>query len=780
MLNNARRFYEFGPFRVDPHQRRLLRQNQPVPLQPKAFDILLVLVENSHKVVLKDDLMKTVWPDTFVEESNLSQHIFVLRKTLGDAVEERRYIVTVPGRGYRFAQTVRAVAVEEEEKQEEQEEQIVVARRSLARVVIERDRKKDQRFWLAAGALVVATLVAAGLFWRSQRKPKLTEKDTVVLADFDNKTGDPVFDGTLRQGLSAQLAQSPFLNLLSDSGVAHTLSLMGRPKDAPLKAELGREVCQRTQSAAVLDGTIAQIGVRYLLTLKAVNCSTGELLASTAAEASDKNHVLAALGKIASETRSKLGESLASVEKYDVRPEEVTTPSLEALRAYDLAHQALSANRAVESVPLYKRAISLDPNFAMAYLGLGVDYFNLDETDQAAENVHKAYQLRDRVSQREKLGIEGIYYAVVERNFEAARNSYLLERQIYPRAWATLANLGVSYGYLGDYDRALASTQKALESAPGNLQQLTNVMMEYTHSNRLQEAEATAREAQSHNLDGPFLHACLYQVEFLKHDTAGMEREAAQVVGKAGFDDLIFYYESDTAAYGGQFVKARELTRRAADSASRSGEKETTAEYESEAAVREALVGNPALAKSQARNALALSSGRDVVAIAVIALAMAGDSLGTQLSDDLGKRFPDDTALKYSLLPSERAAAALLTGDSVRALTALAGTPYELGQTVQQVTFVLYPAYLRGEAYLAARQGAAAAAEFRKIVDHPGLVQNEPIGALAHLGLGRAYAMSHHATEAKTEYQNFLLIWKDADPDIPILKEAKAEYAKLQ
>ena len=777
MVNKARQFYEFGPFRMDLDHRLLLRQNQPVPLQPKAFDILLVLVENSEKVVLKDDLMKTVWPDTFVEESNLSQHIFVLRRTLGDAVEEKRYIATVPGRGYRFTQTVQTLPVEEEERKEDKEEQIVVASHSLAKVTMD----KRSGLWLFALAAVVAAIaVAIGLYWRVQRKPKLTEKDAIVVADFDNTTGDSVFDGALRQGLSAQLAQSPFLNLLSDSRVANTLSLMGQPKDAPFKAELGREVCQRTQSAAVLDGTITQIGSHYLLTLKAVNCSTGELLSSTSAEASDKNHVLDALGRIASETRSKLGETLASVKKYDVLPQNVTTPSLEALRVYALARQAMYSNRANEAVPLYKEAIRLDPNFAAAYLGLGVTYFNLDETSAAADNVRKAFELRGRVSEREKLAIEMIYEPVVTRNFEAARQSTLLFAQVYPRDQSAFSNLSDIYTYLGDYDNSLAYSQKALELAPGNLQNYTNLIMDYTHSNRLDQAEAIAREAQSHNLDGPFLHACLYQVEFLKHDAAAMEREAEQVVGKAGFDDLIFYYESDTAVYGGQLVKARELTQRAAESASRSGEKETTAEYEGEAAVREALVGNSALAKSQARNALALSTGRDVTAIAGIALAMAGDFLGTRLGDDLSKHFPEDTALKYNLLPSVRAAAALHNGDSAKALAALATTPYELGQTVQQVTFVLYPAYLRGEAYLAARQGKAAAAEFQKVIDHPGLVQNESIGALANLQLGRAYALQGDTTMARAAYQDFLTLWKDADPDIPILKQAKAEYAKLQ
>jgi tetratricopeptide (TPR) repeat protein len=460
----------------------------------------------------------------------------------------------------------------------------------------------------------------------------------------------------------------------------------------------------------------------------------------------------------------------------------VTTSSLEALQVYVLARQALGSNRAAESVSLYKRAISLDPNFAMAYLGLGVNYFNLDETSQATANVQKAYELRERVSQREKLGIEMLYDAVVTRNFEAARKSGVLTTQIYPREWAAFTNLGAIYGYLGDYDNGLASSQKAAQIAPGVLQNYTNLIIAYTHSGRLQEAESAALDARSHKLDSPFVNACLYQVDFLKHDSAAMEREAAQVVGKPGFEDLIYYYESDVAAYGGQFVKARELTRHAADSALRAGQKETAAEYEAESAVREGLVDNLVLAKRQAQDAQALSNGRDVTAISALALAMAGDSTDSnRMAEDLGKLFPEETPMVYNLLPTIRAATALRNGDAQKALATLTtSAPYELGQTTQQTTFVLYPVYLRGEAYLAAKQGAAAATEFQKILDHPGLVQNEPIGALAHLQIGRAYAMSGDTARAKTAYQNFLSLWKDADPDILIVKQAKSEYAKLQ
>lgn len=373
MAKPVKQLLEFGPFRIDSEQRLLLRDQQPVPLSPKAFDLLLALTEHGGRVVLKDDLMKMLWPDTFVEESNLGQHVFQLRKALGERPQDHNYIITVPGRGYRFAPQVRAVAEQEEA------DQIVMASRSLARVVIERQGKRDRRLWLAVGAVLTALLIALGVYWRLQRTAKLTERDTIVLADFDNKTGDPVFDGTLRQGLSAQLEQSPFLNLLSDQRTRQTLALMAKPTDARLTHELAREVCQRTASTAVLDGSIAQIGANYLLTLKAINCSTGESLASAATEASDKNHVLDALGKMASDTRGRLGESLASVQKYDVAPENVTTPSLDALKAYNLAHQAQVSNQAAESVPLYERASNLDPNFAMAYLGLGISDFNLGE-----------------------------------------------------------------------------------------------------------------------------------------------------------------------------------------------------------------------------------------------------------------------------------------------------------------------------------------------------------------------------------------------------------------
>jgi eukaryotic-like serine/threonine-protein kinase len=790
MDESLKHLLEFGPFRIDLEQRLLLRGELPIPLSPKAFDLLLVLTQRDGQVVVKDDLMKLLWPDTFVEESNLAQHIFQLRKALGERAQDSSYIVTVPGRGYRFAQKVRSIpaTVPIPEAALEKEEDFIVRSHSRSRMVIEESsalvRMTPAGSWnkaiVAAALAIVAT--AALAYFLTHRAPKLTTKNTVVLADFANRTGDRVFDGTLQQGLLAQLQQSPFLNLLPDQSVAQTLALMTKPKAAQLTPEVAREVCQRTGSSAVLDGSIAQIGARYLLTLNATNCSTAGALSSAVAQAADKNHVLDALGKIASETRRKLGESLASVQKYDVAPESVTTPSLEALQAYSLGRRAEGLNRSAEAVSLYQRALSLDPNFATAYVGLGVDYFNHDESSQAADSIRKAFQLRERVSERERLAIETLYYALVLGDCEAARKSLVLATRVYPRQSSGFTNLGAMEACLGHYDQSLAAHLEAMKLTPGAAKSYSNLFVAYLFLNRLDEAKAIAREAESRKLGSSFLDDNLYLVEFLNHDDGGMQREAAEAMKKSDSDDLILSFESDTAAYGGHFAQARELTRRAEEAASRGGHKGTVPAYEAEAAVREALVGNLDLAKRRAQDALAPSEGPAVETLSAEVLAMAGASADVaRLVDDLNQRYPENTPVQYNSLPVIRASAALERGEPENAIKALAAaTPYELGQTGQEVSLVLYPIYLRGEAFLAAKQGAAAAAEFQKIVDHPGLVQNELIGALAHLQLGRANVLLHDSTRAKMEYQSFLTLWRTADPDIPILKQAKVEYSKLQ
>jgi eukaryotic-like serine/threonine-protein kinase len=783
MTNEDNGLYEFGPFRLDAAQRLLLRDDCPIPLQPKAFDTLLVLVRNSEKLVLKDELLNAVWANTFVQEANLTQNIFVLRKALGDNDGGRRYIITVPGRGYRFVERVRIVPeAEPTTPAQEESHSPVMAEPAAAPPQPFPQPRRFRAAWL--GVPVAALLVALAIFayQHFHRRPGLTDKDTIVLADFANTTGDPVFDGTLRQGLSIQLEQSPFLNLLSDQRIEQTLMLMARPKDARLTAALAREVCQRTSSAAVLSGFIAQVGTRYLLTLYAVNCSNGDQLASAQAQASDKNQVLDALGRLTTEIRPKLGESLASVQKLDTPLEDVTTPSLQALQVFSLGQRSLTSGHPSEAIGFYERALGFDPNFAMAYVGLGVLYFNDDETSRAEESLRKAYQFRERVSQREKLGIELVYDAVVTRNFEAARASELLFTQIYPRESKGFTNLTTFDNYLGYYDEGLAAAQQALTLNPASVQTYSNLILDYMYTNRQSEAAAIAKQANARNLDSPYLHGNLYLVDFVVHDTAGMEREAAAALSKGASEDLILSYQSDTAAYNGQFALARQLTRRAAGSALHANKKETAAAYEAEAAVREALVGNLPLATQQANDALKLSNGRNVTAMVAISFALAGDpDRATRLANELGKRFPEDTVLRYNLTPAIRAAVALRHGEPGNAIESLTPSlPYETGQTSQDVAFALYPIYLRGEAYLEGKQGAAAAAEFQKILDHPGLVQNELIGALASAELARAHGMANDTAKAKTTYSDFLAMWKGADPDLPILKRVRIEYEKTR
>jgi serine/threonine protein kinase/tetratricopeptide (TPR) repeat protein len=632
---------------------------------------------------------------------------------------------------------------------------------------------KPRLRWMVSAALIAIAVLGAAYFFL-HRPPKLTDKDTIVVTDFTNTTGDPVFDGTLRQGLSAQLEQSPFLKLLSNQRISETLALMTKPKDSHVTQELGREVCQRTASAATIEGSISVFGSQYVLGLNAVNCGNGDILAQEQVTANGKEQVLKALGEAATKLRQRLGESLASVQKYDVPPQNVTTPSLEALQAYTRGQQAASFTAAI---PFLQRAISLDPNFAMAHLRLGSNYFDLLETARAAESARRAYELRERTSELEKLSISSYYELFVTGDLEAARRANELWAQTYPRDAEPRSFLCVIYGYLGEYEKTLTATQESLRLDPTNGYDIGNLAYVYLFLNRLDEAKATAEKAPARDFDVPLLHRAIYGVAFLQRNSAGMEHEAIVVKGKPGLEDLVLDEQSNTAAYSGEFSKARDLSRQASDSAQRADEKETAAGYKAEAALHEALVGNMDLAQQQARTALAQTDSLEVEAMSAIAFGLAGaPAQATRLASDLGKRFPENTIAEFQYLPMIRAVILLRRNAADKAVEELeAAAPYELGTALP-----LYPAYLRGGAYLAAKKGAAAGVEFQKILAHPSVVLNDSIGALAHLGLGRSYAMTGDNAKAKTAYGDFLALWKDADPDLPILKAAKAEYAQLK
>ncbi len=642
----------------------------------------------------------------------------------------------------------------------------------------------SRRRWLTATAVALISLVAGGLFWiRSHKTPaKFTDKDSIVLADFDNNSGDPVFDDTLKQGLSIQVEQSPFLSLVSDRRVNATLKLMGRAAGDQLTVEVAREVCLRTASTAMLSGSIARLGSQYVIGLQVVGCNTGDMLAAAQEQAANKEGVLKALDAAAISLRGKLGESLSSVEKYATPLAQATTPSLEALRAYSLAQKTRSAKGETASLPFFKRAVELDPNFAMAYRTMAVVYGNLGESARAAENARKAYPLRESVSERERFSIEASYYTYATGELEKAAQSYENWQQIYPRDIVPYVNLGFIYAFLGNWEKAVAEGREALLLEPNDEANYGNLGYAYASLNRLDEAEAVYQQAEEHKLEGESLLANRYQLAFLKGDATQMTQIVASAMGKLGTEDLLLAIQADTEAWYGKFRNARELTRRAIDSARHNDAKETAATYQALAALSEVESGNREEARADADAALKLAADLDVREMAALALAQAGDTPSAErMATELDKTFPLDTMVQRYWLPTIRGAVALQHRDPNRAVELLkAAVPIELS-----IDGPLGPVYVRGEAYLMLRKGGAAAGEFRKFIDHYGLIASFPGAAIARLGVARAYALDAAANpiardKARTAYQDFLTLWKDADPDVPVYKQAKAEYAKLQ
>jgi len=639
---------------------------------------------------------------------------------------------------------------------------------------------------IGVGMTVALVLAVSGWLLFSRKAHALTDKDTIVIADFTNTTGDSVFDDTLRQGLAVQLEQSPFLNLVSDQRIRQMLALMSQPADTRLSPELARQVCERNGSAAVLEGSISSLGSQYVLGLRATNCHTGRLLAEDLVQAQRKEDVLNSLSKIATKFRTQVGESLATIEKHDTPLEDATTSSLEALKAYSRAWQLTASGGSEPAVPFLKRAVEIDPKFAMAYASLALMYGSTGESTLATENIRKAYELRDRASDKERFFITAYYDGRGTGNQEKAQQTCEAWAQTYPRESLPHSFLaGFVDLVLGKYDMAVQEARKTIELEPdigvGYLQLGENSI----HVNRLEDAEEALRRADQRKIELPLLSLVRYDLAFLKRDNAGMQREVAAAQGKPGTDDWISDHQAFALAYTGHMQEARKWSQRASNLAQQAAHRERAALFETRAALWEAFFGNMSMAKKTAMAALALAKNREVKFGAALVLAMSGDaSQGQSLTNDLEKNFPEDTSVRFYYLPAIRASLALNHGDPSKAIELLqVAVPYELGMP-RSATFAyfgsLYPVYVRGRTYLAARQGAEAAREFQKIVDHRGIVIGDAFGVLAHLGLARAYALTGDTARARAKYQDFLALWKEADPDIPVLKQAKAEYAGLQ
>jgi DNA-binding winged helix-turn-helix (wHTH) protein/tetratricopeptide (TPR) repeat protein len=750
-----RQLYQFGVFRVDPEKELLLRADENVPIPPKAFQILLVLIRNNKQVVTKDDLMKTIWPDTFVEEANLSRNIFLLRKALGESPQDHQYIVTVPGRGYRFAEDVQLVP--------DRELNVVAASHSRIEVEVEANRP---RLWIAAAAVLLVMLAAGAWKLIVHRAPALTEKDTVVLADFTNSTGDPVFDGTLRQGLAVQLEQSPFLSLISDERIQQTLRLMDKAADARLTPDMAREICERTGSAAALEGSIASLGTEYVLGLKAVNCRSGETLDEEQVQTARKEDVLNALTMIASNFRSRIGESLSTIHAHDIPLQQATTSSLDALQSYTEGLAIMGQGHFRAAIPLFERAIAIDPNFAMAYYLRGVAYEQAGDMERSAEDAKRAFSLVDRISETERTDITAYYYRFTGE-LDKEIDAWLLSARNYPRNWGPHNELSLTYIDMGQFEQGLKEGQESARLEPHVEPPWRRQLDALMCLDRLPEAEQVAAKVRELGIDGSRIHQRLLELAYLQGDQPSIAREIQWFSGRPE-EYLSVGLQAAYLNMQGQRRESSEEYRRAADMARRQGLQYVADDFEEADARADALAGNCLSTRRLRRPALAL--------------AMCGEiGEAEKLAAETSKLFPNGTIWNAVQLPEIEAMIALRRDEPGKSIEVLASaSPYERA----------YPdaVYVRGLAYLQLERGAEAVAEFRKIADHEGASWGATwvhpywgqYYALSYLGMARGYALAGDGTQAKNAYQKFFALWRTADPDLPVLRQARADAPKLR
>jgi eukaryotic-like serine/threonine-protein kinase len=792
MATEPRILYEFGPFRMDPDRQVLLRENEPVPVTSKAFETLLALVRRSREVVSKEELLKEVWPDSFVEESNLSQSIFLLRKALGDTPENRQYIVTLPGRGYRFAAPVRMVT--------EQGETLVAQARTRTQIVIEETEvapgevrkllpiplKPGRKFLLPVGAVVLLLVLGAFFLLRPRRPANLGEKASILVGNFINTTGDPVFDDSLRQGLKVQLEQSPSLSLVSEDRIRQTLSLMGQSPDGRLTGQIAREVCERVGSSAVLEGSIKPLGSEYVLDLRSVDCRTGEKIDDEQAQVARKEDTLDAVTRMARGFRARAGESAAALAKYDTPLAEATTPSLEALKAYSLGWKIGGWQGSEPAIPFFQRAVEIDPSFAMAYASLGLMYGASGSSQLGTENVTRGYELRDRASDKERFFITAYYFGRATGNQEKAQQICNEWARTYPRESMPHSFLaGFVDPVLANYKGAVEEARKTIELDPDGATGYALLADDSMYLNDFQGAENAVHMAAERGTDQMGMARPRFELAYAKGDAAAMRREVEFAQAHPEMQDRVLDRQAFAEASEGRLKNAITLSRHAVALALHGGKREQAALFETRTALWEAFFGNLQEARRDAIAALALATNREVEYGAAVALALAGDATRAEkLANDLEKNFPGDTSVRFNYLPVIRAVTALKGDAPAKAIDQLqASAPYEMGspRSSQADSFgSLYPVFFRGEALLAARKGGEAANEFQKILSHRGIMIGDPVFVLTHVGLARAYALSGESSKARAQYEEFFAVWKNADPDCPVLKRAKAEFGNLR
>lgn len=784
--------FTFGPYRLRARERVLEQNGAPVAIPAKTLELLCVLVKNAGQLVEKRTLMDEVWPGTFVDDSNLAFQISTLRKLFDESATSPKYITTVPKRGYRF------IAEISEESDS-----------SPARDALEPPRPPVKQPSIAPPANAVAAIPSVRSFnwsklgiasaiclvlvlgWILMARPDaqtiaaLSEKGAIVLADFDNKTGDPVFDGTLRQGLIVELEQSPSLSLLPEHRLRRTLALMRQPPTAPLTHDTSMAICQRTGSALLIEGSLERVGSVYVLGLRAWNCDTGALVDAAQAKAQDKERVLDVLGAMSVRFRSRLGEAAASLSRHHASLAEATTASAEALKAYTTAWSLHATRGSAEAIPLFRHAVELDPSFAIAYSALGRMYADIDQSDLSAESLRKAWDLKEHASDRERFFIATNYFSLANGNLQEARQVAESWAQTYPRDALPHTMLsGLPNKILGRFEEAVSQAAKAIEIDPDFGISYYNLAVNNLYLQRLDAASRALEAASTRGLDIEEFHMLAYDLAFIRQDTAAMDRIVEQTRRRSGLVSWLTNKEAFRMAYAGHVRRARELSARAISEAEQVNERERAGLWEAGAALREAMTGNLLEARKKADAALRRTNDREVAYGAGLALALSGDwSRAQSIADQLEARFPQDTSVRFTYVPVMRAAIHLSRHKPDAALQALEpARPTEISVSrspVNSLYGALYPIYFRGLALSAQGRGIEAAAEFRRIIEHSGIVVYDPVGSLAHLQLARSYRKSGDIDKTKTAYQSFFALWKDADPEIPLLRDARAEYKNL-
>jgi DNA-binding winged helix-turn-helix (wHTH) protein/predicted Zn-dependent protease/TolB-like protein len=773
-------FYEFGIYRIDVGNRSLYRAGEFVPLSPKVFDTLLVLIQEAGRVVTKDELMQKVWPDAFVEEGNIANNISTLRKLLNPDFDGEGPIATVPKRGYRFTAEIRLRNASGE-----------IAVHAPAAVSVSSEPAFDESpsvthkvrrlkvWYLVAAGIPTLLITAFAIYFVSSRSHAISEKDTLVITDFTNKTGDAVFDDTLKQALIFDLEQSPRLNIISDRKVVATLRMMGRTADEHVAGETARELCQRVGSKAMLTGTISALESEYLIGLQAIDCNTGDAIIAEQARASGRGNVLNALDEAAARLRERLGESLASIQKFSTPLYEVTTPSLEALKAYSIGRKMTTGVGDLPALPYLQRAVELDPNFAVAYSGLAFSYENVGESTRSLQAAKKAYELRDHVSEYERLRITGSYHLNVTGQLDEAIRAFDMWARDYPHDAPPFNNQGFAHLMLGQLDEALQKTTTAGHLEPTSSPLAGNLAQIQLAVNQFDEARKTATAALQYNPDLFSIRLAIFQEAFLRGDTAAMQEQLAWAENHPGDGDWVINSKGDSEAYYGRLKSATSYFDRAISSAKKLDNSEMAATWQAKVALIEAEFGNLSEARRYAAAALATKRGRDVRAYVALALARVGDEAqAKKLTEELSKEFPQNTLLQKYWLPTTKAAIELHAGKPTEALRTLEEVePMDLSLSYPLDYGTMYSAHLRGLVYLKLSKGKEAAAEFKKIVDHRGLVINFAPASMANLELARAYELSGEKEKSRTAYNDFLALWKNADADIPVLQQVKSEFS---